>query len=208
MTDLEKTHFGILTSIDWNSNKWDGLPTTQDIQNVDMDYVLENKVTHTFLNFALEGKANEELHSADCPIIHNNMPADQHKDLVKIIFIKSKDYTDGITNLVGFYAFPEIKEHKIPVESKYAHFLSELSCCIKAEVRNTHLFETFISLESFDKAKVLPPNTDYSRRGYNYLTVENVLHLLDAISPSGVNTKYSNVKMRILSYLNKNNYNA
>jgi hypothetical protein len=202
MTDLEKTHFGILTAIDWNSNKWNGLPTDEDIRNATMGYVIENKVTHTFLNFAHEGKAKEELHSADCPIVHNNMPAAAHNNLVKIIFIKSKNHKDGIIYLVGFYAFPIIEEHRVPLDSKYTHFLPELSCCIKAEVGNIHLLDKFIPLESLYTTRVLPPNTDYAIKGYNYLTVENVLYLLDTISPTSVNTKYSNVKLRILNYLN------
>ena len=45
-------NYGILASLDWNSNKWQDLPTSEDLKNSKFSYVVEHKVSFTALNFA------------------------------------------------------------------------------------------------------------------------------------------------------------
>ena len=62
--EISKNHFGILTSIDWNSNNWQDVPTEEDLLNSSFSFAIENEVTYTFMNFGFDNQLNgDNLHS-------------------------------------------------------------------------------------------------------------------------------------------------
>ena len=54
------TNYGILASISWNSLKWSGPPTQEDLTNSKYEWVRENKFMHESLNFGHEIYPAEE----------------------------------------------------------------------------------------------------------------------------------------------------
>jgi hypothetical protein len=203
--DIRKNHFGILTSIDWNSNNWQDVPTDEDLLNSSFGYAIDNEVTYTFMNFGFDPQSDgENFHSALCPHIYSRLPDPEKRDSVKIIFIRSKNYHDNKNYLIGYFSFPKIHHHEKP--SPNLEFCDTLHVCLESKIKDIVFFDNFIDLEEFDRSRILPQNRQYGRMGYNYLTVKNSLAILDTIDRIRPNmSKHRTNKMKLLQYVIKNN---
>lgn len=202
--EINKNNFGILTSIDWNSNNWQDVPTEEDLSNSSFGFAIQNDVTYTFMNFGFDTQSvGDNLHSALCPHIYSRLPDPKKRDSVKIVFMKSKNYHDNKTYLIGYYSFPKIHQHEKP--SPNLEFCETLNVCIESKIRDIVFFDEFIDLEEFNQSKILPLNKKMGQMGYNYLTVNNSLAILDSIDKLRPEiSKHRSNKMRLLQYINSN----
>ena len=195
---MEDKNFGILTSIDWNSNKWKALPTADDLQNSKFGYVEENNITHTYLNFG-----HTDFASDDDGYFYGLLPqfwskTPQSKN-IRVIFIKSHNWRDKKTYIVGLYLYP-IFERKLLASEIPGATTREVN--IKALAKDIHLLENFMEVTSINKIKILPKGKDLGIQGFNYLTYENVLKVFDEMTLSNPNdTKLNGIKFRFLKDL-------
>jgi len=88
---MTEKNFGILASIDWNSNKWQDLATEEDLLNSNFGYVVENGLTFTSLNFAHDIYKSDEnsFYRGLLPHLWSRMPDKEKSRYVQIVFIKS-----------------------------------------------------------------------------------------------------------------------
>ena len=202
--DNRKNHFGILTSIDWNSNNWQDVPTEEDLLNSSFSFAIENEVTYTFMNFGFDNQLNgDNLHSALCPHIYSRLPDPEKRDSVKIVFMKSKNYHDNKTYLIGYYSFPKIHRHEKP--SPNIEFCETLYVCLESKIKDIVFFDEFIDLEEFDQTRILPQSRQMGQMGFNYLTVNNSLEILDTIDRIRPNMlKHRMNKKNLLQYVISN----
>ena len=176
--EINYNHFGILGSVDWNSNQWKGLPTDEDISNSNFGYTNDTQETYTFLNFDIDNYEDpEELHSGLVPHIHSGNPVPEKKSAVKIVFIKSTSYHDKQAYIVGYYLFPEIKNHKTP--SDFPQFCDFMEYCMKSKVKHINMLENRININTeCDLTELLPHQRSMGRMGYNYMSLKNVKYLM------------------------------
>jgi 5-methylcytosine-specific restriction enzyme A len=192
---MEDKNFGILTSIDWNSNSWKALPSTDDIKRSKFSYVEENNITHTYLNF---GHNNYPCESDGyfyglLPQLWSKTP---HSKNIQVIIIKSQNWRDKKTFIIGLYLFP-LFERKVLAPHIPGAPAREVN--IKALVENIHLLETFIELTDSNERKFLPKGKGLGKQGFNYLTKENVLKILDEMTNQCPGDKRLNgIKFKLL----------
>lgn len=192
MKDLQR--IGILTSIDWNSKRWREYPEQADIDNSNYDYVKKNGITHTYLNFQYENLAPEsnEYIYALLPQFWSRTPQSEY---IEVIFIRSKNWQDGFTYIVGFYLFPQIKG-KAPA-AEFPPMEREVN--IKALANETVLLDEYIKLTKKNMVGFLPPQTALGSQGFNYLTIDNVLKIFDIMTSSNpMDEKLKRLKYRFL----------
>lgn len=198
-------NYGILAAIDWNSNKWQNLPTPEDLSHSNFKYVNEKGKTNTSLNFGHEKYACDEkdYYWGLLPQMWNRLPGRENSRYVEVVFIKAKNWKDGQLYIVGLYAFPIFQKGKKP--SPIAEFPFDFVVNVKALPKDIYLLENFINFNTHpDSKKFLPQGKELGKQGYNYLTKENVLSILDAITKSNpTDTKFRDIKFRILKELSK-----
>jgi hypothetical protein len=198
-------NFGILASVDWNSNNWQGIPTDADLVHSNFGYVVENGLTYTSLNFA------HEIYPPDLngfyfgllPQLWSRMPDKEKSRFVEIVFIKSQNWVDKVNYIVGFYAFPQFEKCKKP--SPLPDFTHDFDLNVKALPSNIHLIRNKIDLNTHpDLKKFLPKNKELGKQGYNYLTKENVYKILDSLSELNPDdTKLSNIKRKLIQSIDR-----
>ncbi len=175
-----KRNFGILASMSWNSNKWAAPATEEDIQNSNYDYVKEYGRMHEDLNFAQEVLPCEEDGSfiAYTPMF-NTFPSTEESRYVAIVFFRSLDYHTGKNCIVGFYAFPDINKHDRNADNPLFNIYDWGNVAsLKDDI--VFLKESIeISNEIILKEKYVPAGKKLGQQGFNYLTYENVLKILD-----------------------------
>ncbi len=201
---IEK-HFGVLTSLDWNSNKWQALPTDEDIKQASFENIHESGITFSSLNFAQDAYPVDEkgYYYGLIPHMWAKMP-DKEKALhVEVIFIKSFNWNDNQSYLIGIYAFPVFRKFK--KESPIPEITREFEVNIKALPKNIHLLDTPINLTLHTElSKLLPSGKTIGKLGYNYLTKPNVYKILDTmthINPD--DAKLSSIKYRLITSINR-----
>ncbi len=193
---MEDQNFGILTSVDWNSNYWKGLPTEDDIQNSKFGYVEENNITHTYLNF---GHIDFEPDSDGyffglLPQLWSKTPKSKN---IRVIFVKSQNWQNQTTYIVGLYLFPILERKSLAPQISGVPKNREVN--IKALPKNIHLLENFMELNAINEQKFLPKGKALGKQGFNYLTKENVLRLFDEMTNSSPNdSKLKQIKRRLL----------
>ena len=202
---MASKNFGILATIDWNSNEWKDAATSADLSSSNFGYVIENGLTFTSLNFG------HNIYPADengyywgfLPQLWSGMPDKEKSRFVEIVFIKSQNWNDKQNYVVGFYAFPAFQKTKRP--SPLESFTAEFELNFKALPKNIHLLENHINLNSHpDFKKFLPKGKDLGKQGYNYLTRENVYKILDTMtSQNPADKKLSGIKFRIITSIDK-----
>ena len=112
-------NFGILTSIDWNSNDWKEQASEEDLNHSILGNVIDNGFSHSSLNFAHEKyPANDKgYYFGLLPQMWAKMPDKEKVRYVEVVFIKAQDWSDEQNYIVGFYAFPVFEKRKQPSES-------------------------------------------------------------------------------------------
>ena len=119
---MESKNYGILTSLDWNSNLWQKEPTQDDIEKSNFGYVEEHGITFTCINFGHEiyPTDTDGLYSAVMPQFWSKTLDKEKSKYVSIVFCKSYNWHDKQNYIIGFYAFPVfIKGEKISPLEKF-----------------------------------------------------------------------------------------
>lgn len=193
MKDLQR--IGILTSIEWNSKRWKEYPDPIDIEKANFDYVQEHGVTHTHLNFEYENLPPDSggYIYALLPQLWNKVP---QSDNVEAVIIRSKNWRDVTNYIVGFYLFPKFKGKVAIAEFPQA---MEREVNIKSLAKDTVLLDNYIKLTNENLVGFLPAGTELGSRGFNYLSIDNVLKILDAMTDvNPENAKLKNLKYKFL----------
>ncbi len=177
---MRNRNFGILTSMSWNSNNWEDQATVDDLIHSNYDYVKENGWMHEDLNFGYEKYPSEEdgTYIAYTPLF-NKLPSDDESRYVEIVFFRSLDYRIHKNLIVGFYAQPYIgnfnreAEHDLYNKYDWGNLASLPENIVRFEI------PIEISNEIVLKEKYLPTGKKIGQQGFNYLTYENVIRILD-----------------------------
>jgi hypothetical protein len=201
---IEK-NFGILASVDWNSNNWQAAPTSEDLASSNFGYVVENGITFTSLNFAhdIYPADSHGYHYGLLPQLWSRMPDKDKSRFVEVVFIKSQNWVDKVNYIVGFYAFPLFEKCKRT--SPLLDFTNDFELNIKAYPKDILLIKNKINLNTHpDLKKFLPKDKELGKRGYNYLTRENIFKILDALTALNPDDKkLSNIKLRLIQSIDK-----
>ena len=201
---IEK-NFGILASVDWNSNNWQAAPTSEDLASSNFGYVVENGITFTSLNFAhdIYPPNSKGFYYGLLPQLWSRMPDKEKSRYVEVVFIKSQNWLDKVNYIVGFYAFPQFEKCKKP--SPLTDFPNDFELNIKAFPKDIHLVKNKINLNIHpDLKKFLPKDKELGKQGYNYLTNNNVFKILDALTALNPDDKkLSSIKLRLIQSIDK-----
>jgi len=190
---MEKRNFGIMASMSWNSKKWAAPATEEDINNSNYEYVKENGRMHEDLNFAHEILPCEEdgTFIAYTPMF-NNLPSSEESKYVEIVFFRSLNYHTKQNCIMGYYAFPYIDKHERMANHKLYKKYDWGNVASLPE--NIVLFDNPIEIsnEILLKEHYVPKGKKLGQQGFNYLTYENVIRILDkatALNPTDTKTK-------------------
>ena len=197
-------NFGILTSIDWNSNDWKEQATKDDLNHSILGNDIDNDFSHSSLNFAHEiHPANEKgYYFGLLPQMWAKMPDKEKARFVHVVFIKAQDWSDEQNYIVGFYAFPVFEKSKQP--SHIPEITTDFELNIKALPKDIHLLDKYVNLSSPDLQKVLPKGKGLGKQGYNFLTKENVFKILDKMTESNpTDKKLSGIKYRLITTIER-----
>ncbi|MBC8048234.1 MAG: hypothetical protein H7Y00_15650 [Fimbriimonadaceae bacterium] len=189
-------YYGILTKIDWNTNKWEDKPTEEDIKR--SEYIKENEPIYGSLNYAHDGNAEDREASYQgylpqfAGVTHK--PADI-KDIC-VVFIQSKNPEDGKEYITGFYAFPQLSPgRRISPFSEYPY----LNTNIRAAIKNIHRVENYLDISLLTDGIHFPAKKLRGKLTYAYLTKTHVEKILDALTKENKEDKKLHaLKFRIL----------
>lgn len=200
---METRNIGILTSVDWNSNGWKGSPTQEDISNSNFSYVSENDKTHTYLNFGYNDfptDGNGYFYGL-LPQLWSRTPQSKY---LEVIFVKSQNWSDKKNYIIGLYFSPILERRILPSEISG---MSPREVNIKAYPKDIHHLQNYIHITPQNESKFLPKGKELGKQGFNYLTKENVLKILDAMTELNPNDKkLSSIKFRLIQSLSKRIY--
>lgn len=138
---------------------------------------------HEDLNFAHEILPSEDdgTFIGYTPMF-KKLPSKEESKNVQIVFFRSLDYHTKKNCIVGFYAFPFINNYT----RENDHDLYELYDWgnVAADPLDIVLLEVplEISNEIIGKENFLPKGKKLGQRGFNYLSFENVLRILDKVT--------------------------
>jgi hypothetical protein len=203
---MKNKHFGILASVDWNSNNWKKYPTQEDLQNSDFAYVKEHNHTFSYLNFAHKDYPglHEGEYEALIPHFWSELPTPENSRFVNVVFIKSKNYHNARTYIVGLYAFPKFVRKQKLVQSEDRIETIDVNLISKKE-DILLLNKPFDITEEKTLLQILPRGKKAGKMKYNYLTSGNVKKILDFIrdiNPEMIELKSINgIKGRLLKVL-------
>lgn len=197
-------NYGILTSVDWNSKKWQAR-SEEDLPHVDYSFVKETGLTFTSLNFGQDLYPSDEkgYYSGLLPQLYTKtLNKANSKDLI-VTFIKSKDWHNGNTYIVGLYAFPLFKKGKKSVIINGVTYSFDYN--VMSLQKNIHQIDNYINLDTHPESKKFIPNDkEFGKQGFNYLTHFNVGKLLDAMEEHNSNdTKLRSIKGNLLMAIRK-----
>jgi len=200
MKNLEKKS-GMIVALDWNSNKWKDEATPLDIKKCTFSYVKATKFSFTCINFGHEvyQASSNGMYRGLIPHLWDSMPNNDESRNVKVVFMKSKNYNDMKTYIVGFYAYPVFCfTQKMP--SPILNYTNEFMYNLEAKPNDIHYLENKINLtDDIEAKKYIPNNKKFGKMGYNYITKQNVEKLLDKmtlLNPG--DKKLSKIKLSLL----------
>ncbi|MBA9078204.1 HNH endonuclease [Rufibacter quisquiliarum] len=186
-------NYGILASMSWNSNKWAGEPSKEDLNRSKYGYVQDESHAHESLNFGHEIFPPEEdgYYIGYTPMLRK-APAPDKSGSVKIIFLCSSDYKNSNRKLIlGFYGNPEFGQN-FPRQAKHRLYRKYDGGNIRAYPSDIIHLENplLISNDIVAKNNLLPKDKKISQRGFNYLNSDNVYNLISvALTQNPNNTK-------------------
>lgn len=198
---MENRNIGLLTSIDWNSNRWRDVSTQEDIDKSNFGYVVENDKTHTYLNFGHNDFPPDEkgYYYGSFPQLWSKTPQSKY---LEVIFVKSQNWNDKNNYIVGLYCFPIIERKSVPTNFP-GKPTREVN--VKAFPKDIHILENFVNLTTMpDLTKILPKGKELGKQGFNYLTEENVFKILDKIRDlNPTDNRFANIKLRLFQSISK-----
>ena len=201
---MTRKFFGILASISWNSNRWAGPATKEDVIKSNFKWVKENQRMVEDLNFAYMNYPAEPdgTFIAYTPMFDRQPSTDESK-YVEIVLFKSLDYHKNQNFIVGLYAFPDIgrflrkAEHEI-----YKRY--EEGGNVKSKTEHILLFENPVPISEMivKSQKFLPEGKKLGQQGFNYLYHENVIRILDtATSNNPGDARLKGIKFKLIKEL-------
>ncbi|MGE5418500.1 MAG: hypothetical protein ACM3N1_00185 [Accumulibacter sp.] len=201
---MEKLNYGILASISWNSRKWAGSATDEDLKNSNYGWVKKNHRMMEDLNFGYDQYPSESdgTFIAYTPMF-NRMPSLTESKYVEIIFFRSLNYHSNENLVVGLYAFPTISNVVRKADNTlYKSYVDGgISGNVRSKKEDIVLFNNPVIIsESIAKNyQFLPEGKKLGQQGFNYLHYENVMRILDrATNLNQFDSKLKNIKFRIL----------
>ena len=104
-------NYGILTSVYWNSNKWQALSTEDDLKNSKLGDGFESGTTYTSFNFGHDVFPSDEngFYHGLLPQLWSKLIDREKFTLVEIAFIKALNWETKENLIVGLYAFPAFR---------------------------------------------------------------------------------------------------
>ena len=202
---MAEKNYGILASIDWNSNDWKDQPTEDDLTHSNFGDVVDHGLTHTSLNFAHEEYPADDkgYYFGHLPQLWIKMPDKEKARDVEVVFIKALDWGDNQNYIVGFYAFPTFVKCKRP--SPIPSITMDFELNIKALPKDIHLLDNPVNLTtSQDLQKFLPRAKEPGKQAYNYLTKENVFKILDKMTElNREDKKLSGIKYHLITSIER-----
>lgn len=197
---------GILAAQDWNSHQWQQPSAKEDFENAYFGFDEEGKFSATDLNFGHETYPADELgfYFGVLPQFNTKAPDRAKVKDVKIVFLKSKNWQDGETYVVGFYALPLFIKgiRPLPLENMEV----EAEHHMKSLPKDIHLLEHPLALNDNKYLKgFVPKGKDLSKQAINFLSREQVLKIMDEISlVNPQDNRYKGIKFRIMKALGLN----
>jgi len=199
---MKSTNFGILASISWNSNEWNDSATQEDLDQSSYGFVRENDWMHEDLNFGHGDFPCEEDGSyiAYTPQF-NRLPSLEESKDIKIVFFKSKNYHLKKNLIIGLYAFPSLGEFYR--EADHEWFETYDWGNVKSQAEHIVLFKKAIEISDDIAARerLLPTGRKLGQQGFNYLTYDNVIKILDKATT--LNPKDSKLQKIKFTFLKK-----
>lgn len=169
-------NFGILTPIDWNSTGWTQPPTTTDLKNTHFGYVKQNQDAAESLNFGHEVYPDEEdgTYIGYSPKLNVNLVAES----LGAVFFSSTDHNQKCRCIVGVYGFPQVGEFMR--RAKHKMFKKYNWGNVRSLVGDIVYFSNPVVITDNIAARLtlLPVGKALAKRGFNYLTSENVVNVL------------------------------
>ena len=202
---MVERNYGILASLDWNSNRWQNKPYPEDIATSNFGYVVEHGISFTSLNFGhtIYPTDKQGYYYGLLPQLWSKQLDKENSRYVEIAFMKSKNWRDKQNYIVGFYAFPIF--HKCVRQSPLVACPEDFELNVKALLKDIHQVKNYINLGSHPDAKrFLPPGKEMGHQGFNYLTKANVYSILDAMTRLNPNDAIlSGIKRRLIAEIEK-----
>jgi 5-methylcytosine-specific restriction enzyme A len=173
-------NFGILASITWSSNGWEGQTEEDDLAHSEFQYIKENWQAFESLNFGHRKYPSKNGWYIGYSPMFNRLPSYEGSKDVKVVFFKSHNWHDNQNYIVGMYAFPEI-DLEIKRKTKHELFKEYHWGNIQSMTDNIVRFNNFlpISNERLNIDRFLPYTKKLGQQGFNYLHSDNVLRILD-----------------------------
>lgn len=197
---------GILAAQDWNSNQWQQSSTKEDLENSYFGFDAEEGVNATDLNFGHEVYPADEngFYYGVLPQFNSKAPDRAKVKDVKIVFLKSKNWQDGETYIVGFYALPLFVKGVRASQQEGVQLEAEHH--VKALPKDIHLLQQPLQLNDNKHLKgFVPKSKDLGKQAINFLSREQVLKILDEISLTNPqDNKYKGIKFRMMKSLGLN----
>jgi len=187
---------GIIVRVDWNEFKWE--KPTNNIDQLNFGYAIENNISHTAFNFAHEifPCSNDGYWQGLIPAFHSKTPNKEDINNIEIIFLVSnfehKDY------LIGFYAFPKFGKGKRNV--LIPNFENYDLVNIAALPENILRLESYIDVNLLNQRRALGEK-EISNQGFTYLNSSNIGYILDKCTELSPSKKLSSIKLKILKKL-------
>jgi hypothetical protein len=190
-------HYGILASITWSSTGWTKPFTAEDWKRSGYGHVREHRTAAEDLNFGQEIYPAEKNGSyIGYSPMFKRRPKSQD---VRAVFFVSSDYRQNKRKcIVGVYAWPEFGD--FDRRAKHGLFKDYSYGNIRAQVEDIVFFTepVVIDASSVIKHKLLPAGKQIADRGFNYLTIDNVVNILRlAARLNFQNTKLRNLFARL-----------
>ena len=198
---MENNNCGILTAISWNSNNWAAPATIEDRSHSNFELIKENYQMYEDLNFAHEVLPCEDdgKFIAYTPMF-SNLPGDEQSKYVDIVFFRSLNYHSKKNCMVGFYAFPCIGRSERNAKHKLYEKYDWGNLAARTEHITLFTSPIEISNEIVLKNNYVPKGKKLGQQGFNYLTSQNVINILDkATILNPTNNKIKKIKYSFLT---------
>ena len=189
-------HYGILSRIDWNSNKWQDQPTAEDLNLVQSN--VENAALFSAYNYAYSDQEEDKMkiHQGFLPQLLDPLPKPEDLKFLHIVFIYSKEPETQKDVITGFYAFPSIAPGKRDSTIDGVPFFKTN---IKAVSSNIHRLENYLDMEVLDKQLFSTYKNPNGKRKYIYLGKGQVEKVLDALTVvNSDDRRLHSIKFRLL----------
>ncbi|MFN0276580.1 MAG: hypothetical protein ACKVPJ_12590 [Chitinophagales bacterium] len=195
---MEKT-IGLLTRTDWNSNKWQGMPSEADVSASEFAALQSPELSSLLYAHSVQDEEKDTVYQGFLPQLNGALVNSKVNTSIQIVFIVSKNPEDGESYITGFYAFPLFAEGR-----RISPYNAEqlLRTNIKTEMKNIHHLENYVDVKTVGGEAVFSKRIK-GKNGFVFLTKTETEKVFDAISRLNKDDKRLHaIKFRLLkSYL-------